>query len=87
LKRSIHCLWRRRCTVSSAIISKFKVTGQSCVCANLFFIPGGCLRAVRSAGKMKKFQVGDGQNSASTHGFLSNGVAKTQEGAHQRRRQ
>jgi succinate-semialdehyde dehydrogenase/glutarate-semialdehyde dehydrogenase len=28
---------------------------------------------------MKKFQVGDGQNSASTHGFLSNGVAKTQE--------
>ncbi|GKZ67837.1 succinate-semialdehyde dehydrogenase, mitochondrial [Aspergillus niger] len=67
--------------VSSAIISKFKVTGQTCVCANRFFIQEGIYEqfSKRFVEEMKKFQVGDGQNAASTHGPLTNGVAKTQE--------
>lgn len=67
--------------VSSAIISMFKVTGQTCVCANRFFIQEDIYEqfSKRFVEEMKKFQVGDGQNPASTHGPLTNGVAKTQE--------
>ena len=67
--------------VTSAIISKFKVTGQTCVCANRFFIQEGIYEkfSQRFVEEMKKTQVGDGQNAAVTHGPLTNGVAKTQE--------
>lgn len=67
--------------VNSAIISKFKVTGQTCVCANRFFVQDGIYEqfSKRFVEEMKKCQVGDGQNAAITHGPLTNGVTKTQE--------
>ncbi|KAJ5700948.1 aldehyde dehydrogenase [Penicillium malachiteum] len=67
--------------VTSAIISKFKVTGQTCVCANRFFIPEGIYEKFtqRFVEEMKKSQVGDGQSAGVTHGPLTNGVEKTKE--------
>ncbi|KAJ5521009.1 aldehyde dehydrogenase [Penicillium fimorum] len=67
--------------VTAAIISKFKVTGQTCVCANRFFVQEGIYEKFtqRFVEEMKKAQVGDGQNAAVTHGPLTNGVDKTQE--------
>lgn len=67
--------------VTSAILSKFKVTGQTCVCANRFFVQEGIYEhfSKRLVEEMKKCQVGDGQNAGVTHGPLTNGVAKTQE--------
>jgi succinate-semialdehyde dehydrogenase/glutarate-semialdehyde dehydrogenase len=69
--------------VTAAVISKFKVTGQTCVCANRFFVQEGIYEkfAQRFVEEMKKAQVGDasGQNAAVTHGPLTNGVGKTQE--------
>ncbi|KAJ5116278.1 aldehyde dehydrogenase [Penicillium angulare] len=67
--------------VTAAVIAKFKVTGQTCVCANRFYVQEGiydkfCQRFVE---EVKKSQVGNGQNAASTHGPLTNGVEKTQE--------
>lgn len=67
--------------VTSAVISKFKVTGQTCVCANQFFVQEGIYEkfSKRLVEEMKKSQVGNGQNAAVTHGPLTNGVVKTQE--------
>ncbi|KAJ5231507.1 uncharacterized protein N7469_006095 [Penicillium citrinum] len=67
--------------VTAAVISKFKVTGQTCVCANRFFVQEGIYEKFtkRFVEEMSKCQVGDGQNVASTHGPLTNGIAKTQE--------
>ncbi|CAI7582235.1 unnamed protein product [Penicillium bialowiezense] len=67
--------------VTSAVISKFKVTGQTCVCANRFFVQDGIYErfSKRLVEEMKKSQVGNGQDAASTHGPLTNGVSKTQE--------
>lgn len=67
--------------VTAAVASKFKVTGQTCVCANRFFVQGGIYEAFskRLVEEMKKCRVGNGQDAAVTHGPLTNGVAKTQE--------
>ncbi|KAL4785576.1 Aldehyde/histidinol dehydrogenase [Aspergillus varians] len=67
--------------VTSAVASKFKVTGQTCVCANRFFVQEGIYEefSKRFVEEMKKFQIGNGQNAGVTHGPLTNGVAKTQE--------
>lgn len=67
--------------VTSAVLSKFKVTGQTCVCSNRFFVQEGIYEqfSKRLVEEIKKCQVGDGQNAAVTHGPLTNGVAKTQE--------
>ncbi|KAL4940911.1 hypothetical protein BDV06DRAFT_213112 [Aspergillus oleicola] len=67
--------------VASAIASKFKVTGQTCVCANRFFVQEGIYEkfSKRLVEEVKKCQVGNGKNAAVTHGPLTNGVAKTQE--------
>ncbi|GLA50598.1 succinate-semialdehyde dehydrogenase, mitochondrial [Aspergillus niger] len=67
--------------VTSAMISKFKVTGQTCVCANRFFVQEGIYDrfSQRLVEEVKKCQVGNGQDAAVTHGPLTNGVAKTQE--------
>ncbi|KAJ5702046.1 aldehyde dehydrogenase [Penicillium malachiteum] len=66
--------------VTSAIISKFKVTGQTCVCANRFFIQDGIYEKFtqRFIEEVTKSQVGDGQNAGVTHGPLTNGVEKTE---------
>ncbi|KAJ5720631.1 aldehyde dehydrogenase [Penicillium malachiteum] len=65
--------------VTSAVTSKFKVTGQTCVCANRFFIQEGIYEKLsqRFVEEMKKSQVGDGQNTVVTHDPLTNGVEKT----------
>ncbi|KAL5051817.1 hypothetical protein BDW71DRAFT_193353 [Aspergillus fruticulosus] len=67
--------------VTSAISSKFKVTGQTCVCANRFFVQEGIYEAFskRLVEEVKKCQVGKGLDAGVTHGPLTKGVAKTQE--------
>ncbi|KAL4930806.1 Aldehyde/histidinol dehydrogenase [Aspergillus undulatus] len=67
--------------VTAAIGSKFKLTGQTCVCANRFFVQEGIYDkfSKRLVEEVKKCQVGNGQNAGVTHGPLTNGVAKTQE--------
>ncbi|KAJ5355332.1 aldehyde dehydrogenase [Penicillium cataractarum] len=67
--------------VTAAVVSKFKVTGQTCVCANRFYIQEGIYEKFtqRFVEEMKKSQVGDGQNHSVSHGPLTNGIAKTQE--------
>lgn len=65
--------------VASAIGSKFKVTGQTCVCPNRLYVQDGiydgfCQRLVE---EVKRFRVGDGlQDDAVTHGPMTNGVAR-----------
>ncbi|CEL02158.1 Putative NAD-dependent aldehyde dehydrogenase [Aspergillus calidoustus] len=67
--------------VASAVVSKFKVTGQTCVCANRFYVQEGIYErfAQRLVEEVRKCQVGNGVDAAVTHGPLTNGVAKTQE--------
>lgn len=67
--------------VASALVSKFKVTGQTCVCANRIFVQEGIYNkfSQRLVEEVRKFRVGDGRDSAVTHGPLTNGVAKVQE--------
>ncbi|ODM21291.1 hypothetical protein SI65_04344 [Aspergillus cristatus] len=67
--------------VSSALASKFKVTGQTCVCANQIYVQEGiydrfCQRLVE---EVKKFHVGNGAEDTVTHGPMTNGVSKVKE--------
>lgn len=67
--------------VSSALASKFKVTGQTCVCANRIYLQEGiydrfCQRLVK---EVKKFHVGNGAEDTVTHGPMTNGVSKVKE--------
>lgn len=66
--------------VSSALISKFKVTGQTCVCANRFYVQEGiydsfCKRLVE---EVSRFKVGDGRDSSVTHGPMTTGTTKVE---------
>ena len=66
---------------SSALASKFKVTGQTCVCANRIYVQEGiydrfCQRLVE---EVKKFHVGNGAEDTVTHGPMTNGVSKVKE--------
>ncbi|CRK22483.1 hypothetical protein BN1708_013424 [Verticillium longisporum] len=67
--------------VSSAIISKFKVSGQTCVCANRFYVQDGIYQrfSQRLVEEVKKFKVGNGSIEAVTHGPLTTSVAKVEE--------
>lgn len=67
--------------VASALASKFKVTGQTCVCANRILVQEGiydrfCQRLVE---EVQKFRVGNARDSSVTHGPLTNGVEKVQQ--------
>lgn len=67
--------------ISSVLASKFKVTGQTCVCANRIYVQEGiynrfCQRLIE---EVKKFRTGDGSQDSTTHGPLTNGVGKVQE--------
>lgn len=71
----------REVAVSSALASKFKVTGQTCVCANRIYVQEGiydrfCQRLVE---EVKKFHVGNGAEDTVTHGPMTNGVSKVKE--------
>ncbi|KAJ5094989.1 aldehyde dehydrogenase [Penicillium argentinense] len=65
-------------TVTAAVISKSKVTDQTCVCANRFFVQEGIYEKFtkRFVENMKKCSVGDGQKNSVTHGPLTNGIEK-----------
>ncbi|EKG19080.1 hypothetical protein MPH_03601 [Macrophomina phaseolina MS6] len=67
--------------VSSALVSKFKVTGQTCVCANRFYVQEGIYGkfAQRLVEEVKKFRVGNGADEGVTHGPLTTSVEKTAE--------
>ncbi|KAL6238579.1 hypothetical protein BDW75DRAFT_237256 [Aspergillus navahoensis] len=67
--------------VTSAIASKFKVTGQTCVSANRFFAQEAIYGAFskRLVEEVRKCQVSHGLDAGVTHGPLTNGIAKTQE--------
>lgn len=67
--------------VSSAIIAKFKVTGQTCVCANRIYVQEGIYDkfSKRFVEEVKKFKIGDGADTSVTHGPLTNGIGKVEE--------
>ncbi|KAJ3948524.1 uncharacterized protein N0V96_002779 [Colletotrichum fioriniae] len=67
--------------ISSVLVSKFKVTGQTCVCANRIFVQEGIYDrfSQRLVEEVKKFRVGNGTDASVTHGPLTNGVGKVEE--------
>lgn len=58
--------------VAGAIASKFRSSGQTCVCANRLFVQKGIYDqfAQAFAAKVKAFQVGNGFQDGTTHGPL-----------------
>ena len=67
--------------IASALVSKFKVTGQTCVCANRIFVQEGIYDKFSQGlvEEVQKFRVGNGTDGFATHGPLTNGVAKVKE--------
>ncbi|KXH62564.1 NAD-dependent aldehyde dehydrogenase [Colletotrichum nymphaeae SA-01] len=67
--------------ISSVLVSKFKVTGQTCVCANRIFVQEGIYDrfSQRLVEEVRKFRVGNGTDASVTHGPLTNGVGKVEE--------
>jgi succinate-semialdehyde dehydrogenase/glutarate-semialdehyde dehydrogenase len=63
--------------VAGAIMSKFRSSGQTCVCANRIFVQEGVYDefAERLAMKVKEFRVGSGYREDTTHGPLIHGRA------------
>ncbi|KAF4473044.1 Aldehyde dehydrogenase C-terminal [Fusarium albosuccineum] len=63
--------------VSAAVASKFKVSGQTCVCSNRIFVQKGIydefIRKLKIA--VAAFQVGSGFDSKTTHGPLVTAAA------------
>ncbi|EGX97142.1 succinate-semialdehyde dehydrogenase [Cordyceps militaris CM01] len=67
--------------VAAAVIAKFKVTGQTCVCANRIYVQEGIYEKFsrRLVEEVRKFRVGNGADGSVTHGPLTIGVEKTEE--------
>ncbi|KAF6812368.1 succinate-semialdehyde dehydrogenase, partial [Colletotrichum musicola] len=67
--------------ISSLLVAKFKVTGQTCVCANRAFVQEGIYDrfAQRLVEEVEKLKVGHGTDASVTHGPLTNGVDKVEE--------
>ncbi|RBR18279.1 hypothetical protein FVER53590_25044 [Fusarium verticillioides] len=67
--------------VSSAIIAKFKVTGQTCVCANRIYVQEGVYEefSKRLIEEVAKFKVGNGADPSVTHGPMTTSVGKVEE--------
>ncbi|WYZ35225.1 hypothetical protein EsH8_I_001501 [Colletotrichum jinshuiense] len=67
--------------ISSVLVSKFKVTGQTCVCANRIFVQEGIYEkfSQRLIEEVKKFRVGHGTDASVTHGPMTNGIGKVEE--------
>ncbi|TVY17503.1 Succinate-semialdehyde dehydrogenase [NADP(+)] GabD [Lachnellula arida] len=72
--------------VNGAIASKFRSSGQTCVCANRIFIQSGIYDtfAQKLAAKVKEFHVGGGYTEGVTHGPLIHDRAITKVEAHVR---
>ncbi|KAI9299545.1 Aldehyde/histidinol dehydrogenase [Cunninghamella echinulata] len=60
--------------VEGALASKFRGTGQTCVCANRIYVQRGVYDAFaeKFAAKVKQFKVGHGFDPDTTHGPLIN---------------
>ncbi|KAF8338844.1 succinate-semialdehyde dehydrogenase [Cantharellus anzutake] len=58
--------------VEGALASKFRQSGQTCVCANRLYVQSGVYDefASKLAEKVDKFKVGNGLDKATTHGPL-----------------
>lgn len=67
--------------VASAITSKFKVTGQTCVCANRIYVQEGIYNefSKRLVDEVAKFKVGNGMEASVTHGPMTVGITKVEE--------
>ncbi|CAG8951003.1 hypothetical protein HYFRA_00006400 [Hymenoscyphus fraxineus] len=72
--------------VAGAIASKFRSSGQTCVCANRLYIQSGIYDqfAQAFAAKVKEFSVGGGYSEGVTHGPLIHDRAITKVDAHVR---
>lgn len=72
--------------VNGAIASKFRSSGQTCVCANRIFVQRGIYDrfASRFAEKVKGFKVGVGSDEGITHGPLIHDRAVDKVEAHVR---
>jgi succinate-semialdehyde dehydrogenase / glutarate-semialdehyde dehydrogenase len=72
--------------VAGAITSKFRSSGQTCVCANRIFVQSGIYDtfAQKFAAKVKEFKVGGGYTEGVTHGPLIHDRAITKVDAHVR---
>jgi succinate-semialdehyde dehydrogenase/glutarate-semialdehyde dehydrogenase len=70
--------------VTGAITSKFRSSGQTCVCANRIFIQSGIYDefAQKFAAKVKDFKVGGGFTEGTTHGPLIHARAIDKVEAH-----
>jgi len=70
--------------VAGAIASKFRSSGQTCVCANRLFIQSGIYDefAQKFAAKVKDFKVGGGYTEGVTHGPLIHDRAISKVEAH-----
>ncbi|KAF5020814.1 hypothetical protein F66182_7153 [Fusarium sp. NRRL 66182] len=67
--------------VSSAVAAKFKVTGQTCVCANRIYVQEAIYDnfSKRLVEEVGKFKVGNGADASVTHGPLTTSVDKVEE--------
>ncbi|KAK9471536.1 succinate-semialdehyde dehydrogenase [Dipodascopsis tothii] len=69
--------------VEAAVLSKFRGTGQTCVCANRFFVHAAVYDAfaAKLTAAVAKFRIGNGFDAGVTHGPLIHGraLAKVQD--------
>ncbi|MCJ1231449.1 succinate semialdehyde dehydrogenase NADP+ linked [Toensbergia leucococca] len=72
--------------VNGAITSKFRSSGQTCVCANRIYVQKGIYDefALKFAEKVKEFKVGPGHEEGITHGPLIHERAISKVHAHVR---
>ncbi|CAK7224834.1 succinate semialdehyde dehydrogenase NADP+ linked [Sporothrix curviconia] len=71
--------------VDGAIISKFRASGQTCVCANRLYVQAGIYDAfaARLAARVRReFVVGNGSDARTTHGPLIHGRAAAKAESH-----
>jgi succinate-semialdehyde dehydrogenase / glutarate-semialdehyde dehydrogenase len=70
--------------VEGAMVSKYRNTGQTCVCANRLYVQRGVLKAFtdRLVAKVKALKVGNGVDEGVTQGPLINAAAVTKIEAH-----
>ena len=72
--------------VAGAVTSKFRSSGQTCVCANRIFVQAGIYDAfaARFAEHVRRFRVGNGFDQGVTHGPLIHARAVAKVDAHVR---
>lgn len=72
--------------VAGAVASKFRSSGQTCVCANRIFVQAGIHDAFAAAfaAKVREFSVGNGFDASNTHGPLIHGRAVDKVDSHVR---